>query len=176
MNDLICDWNRLIENEISLDEFVRVHWEAFKGVYIKTMRTKDDSDLYLKLYTLVEKMLKLDVVPIFEHPSQIFQYFKYYRINEAKAKKVNCVSLDYLAEENNLEFSYSNDYRKDDLELNQLLCEIEKQVSPLQMTTIMLLLKGYSRKEISEILGTSKSVIYNRLYQTKEIIQNIIKN
>lgn len=180
MSNLIDDWNKLINCEITSNEFVKNHWEDFLGVYIKTMRVRDDSDLYLKLYEAVEKMIKLDVIPVFEFPGQLTQYFKNClingKINDVRAKKLNCISLDSLKEECGFEAESAGDYRENQFELDELLCEIEKRVSPLQMTSIMLILKGYTRREISELLGVNIHTINDRIYRTKDIIQDILKN
>lgn len=180
MGSLIEDWNSLINEDITSSVFVKNHWEDFLGVYIKTMRTRDDSDLYLKLYDSVEKMIKLDVVPVFEYPAQLIQYFRNClvnnKINDIRVKKIEYLSLDSLNDEFGFEAMGDADVQSNDYELNQLLCEIEKRVSPLQMTSIMLVLKGYTRREISESLGINLHTINDRIYRTKEIIQDILKN
>ena len=180
MSKLIDDWNNLVNEKISLNSFVKEHWEDFLGAYIKVSRKRDDSELYLELYNAIEKMLKLDVVPIFDYPAQLIQYFKHClinsRINESRTKKLITVSLDSLKESINFEPESDSNFDKNENEMNLLLCEIEKRVSPLQMTSIMLLLKGYTRKEICELLGTNLHTINDRIYRTKEIIQNILKN
>lgn len=179
MNSLIKDWKELVEEKITANEFVRNHWEKFLYTYIKVMRRRDDSDLYLELYNAVEKMLKLDIVPVFEYPAQLIQYFKHclinLKINETRTKKLVTVSLDSLREENNYEPESDFNFDKNENELNLLLCEIEKRVSPLQMTSVMLLLKGYTRKEISELLGVNLHTINDRIYRMKEIIQEILE-
>jgi DNA-directed RNA polymerase specialized sigma24 family protein len=178
MSDLVEDWSKLINEELSLNSFVSTHWEKFLGVYINVMRKRDDSELYIKLYEYVEKMLKLDVIPVFEYPAQITQYFKHClvndKINSVKVKKLNVVSLDSLNERINFEPKSDANFDSNENELNLLLCEIEKRVSPIQMTSIMLLLKGYSRKEICELLGVNIHTINDRIYRTKEIIQEIL--
>lgn len=180
MGSLIEDWNSLINEDITSSVFVKEHWEDFLGVYIKTMRNRDDSDLYLKLYESVEKMIKLDVVPVFEHPAQLIQYFRNClinnKINDVRAKKIEYLSLDSLSEDFGFEPMGDENVNTNDYELNQLLCEIEKRVSPLQMTSIMLILKGYTRREISEALGINLHTINDRIYRTKEIIQDVLKN
>lgn len=180
MDSLIEDWNRLINECITPSVFVRSHWEDFLGVYIKTMRVRDDSDLYLKLFEAVEKMIRLDVVPVFEYPAQLIQYFRNClinnKINDIRSKKIEYLSLDSLSEDFGFEPMGDENVSTNDYELNQLLCEIEKRVSPLQMTSIMLVLKGYTRREISESLGINLHTINDRIYRTKEIIQDILKN
>ena len=178
MDDLIKDWNELVNDNINLNDFVSKHWEKFLSTYIKTMRRRDDSDLYLELYTSIEKMLKLDVVPIFEYPAQLIQYFKHClindKINSARAKKIYEVSLDSLKEDIHYEPESNPSFDKNDVDLKLLLCELEKRVSPLQMTVIMLLLKGYTRKEISELLGIKLHTINDRIYRMKEIVQEVL--
>ena len=181
MNELIDDWNRLINGTISIDEFVRNHWEDFLGTYIKTVRKRDDADLYLKLHNYVDKMLKLDVTPVFEHKAQIIQYFKHCLINDKtnefrKCLKSNTISLDFLNEEYNFELEGDYNTFIGDNDMNDLLCVLEKRLSPLQMMPIILALRGYSRKEISELLGTNLHTINDRLHRSKEIIYDIIKN
>lgn len=180
MQGLIEDWNELVNEKITPEDFVRNHWEEFLGVYVKTLRKRDDSDLYLKLYDSISKMVKLDIIPVFNTPSQIFKYFKNClinnHINEYKVKKIDEVSLDSLNEEYGFEPIGNVDIETNNFELNRLLCEIEKRVSPLQMTSIVLLLKGYTRREISELLGINLHTIHDRIYRTKELIQDLFKN
>lgn len=179
MGSLIEDWNELIMDNTTTSDFVRNHWEEFIGVYIKTLRKRDDSDLYLRLYEAIDKMIRLDVTPVFNNPSQLFKYFKnclvHDKINDYRISKINEVSLDSLNEEYGFEPAGNSDDGLRSMELNTLLCEIEKRVSPLQMTSIVLLLKGYTRREISELLGINLHTINDRIYRTKEIIQDLVR-
>lgn len=180
MCKLIEDWNKLIADKISTEEFVRNNWESFLGVYVATLRKKDISDLYLRLYEVTSKMVKLDVVPVFNHPAKLIKYFKNYlinsKINEGRKLKLNEISLDSLNEDYDFELMGDADIETNETELNDILCEIEKRVSPLQMTSIVMLLKGYTRKEISELLGIKLHTINDRIYRTKEVIQTLLKN
>lgn len=173
---LIDDWNSVIENTLSKTYFINKYWERFIGLYISVFRQRDDANLIFVLNEIIDKMLKMNIIPIFENPNQFSQYLKVSFLHKYKLQKIK----DYEEKSNLYEMKeelieFIPDLNSSNvLKMDILLTDLESILTPHQLEIVILLLKGYSRKYIGNLLGISLSAVNNRIYCVQEKIKNYI--
>lgn len=179
MSNLIDDWNKVVVKEISPNDFASKHWEEFKKVYNSIYHQLDMSDLYITLVDCITTISKRDVVPVFKFDGQLFQYYKMCLHNKKLAGELAAAPTQSLQE---LLDTYGKDIEYDEhkfadieyeTDLDILLNDCYSQLSKSQMEVVLLLVKGYTRNEVANMLGISLQALNNRVWQCREIIKSI---
>lgn len=182
MSTLIEDWTKVATKKISPTEFASQHWEEFKKVYNTIYHQLDISDLYITLVECITTISKRDVVPVFNYDGQLFQYYKICLRNKKLANELENVptqSLQDMVENHGkdieyIEHQFSEAEYENDLDI--LLQDCSYQLSKSQMEVVVLLVQGYSRTEVANILGISLQALNNRIWQCRDIIKAVCSN
>lgn len=179
MSELLADWTKVAQKEASPADFANKHWEEFKKIYNTVYHHMDISDLYLSLVNCITAMTKRNVSPMFNYDGQLFQYYKICLKNrklgddmeelptqslqdmlENHGKDIECIENNFMTVE-------------DETDLDILLEDCSQQLSKSQIEVVILLVQGYTRNEVAEILGISLQALNNRVWQCKDIIRKI---
>ena len=176
-DELIEDWNKLISNNLQTTDFVNKHWENFVWLYVSIFLERDDADLIVLLNNILEKILKMDVIPIFEDRKQFSQYIKVSLINKNRLRKTKEKLIENSTQDfDDVDFTeiFENPKGNSILRMDMLITDLESMLTENQLNIVMLLLKGYTRNKISTLLGLSLSAVNNRIYHIQEKIKNYL--
>lgn len=179
MSAIIDDWNKIVSKQLTPSEFANTHWEEFKKIYNSIYHQLDMSDLYLTLVDCVTSLSKRDVIPVFNFDGQLFQYYKIVLKNKKLAKAMNepeTQSIQDMLENHGKDVEYTEhnfNNIEDENDLDILLNDCSYYLSKSQMEAVILLVRGYTRNEVANILGISLQALNNRVWQCRDIIKDI---
>lgn len=181
-------WNNILDNKLSVEEFCNTNWERFRPAYYSIYKKMDDADLYIKLYDCFNHMSKLDVTPFFKSDGQIINYFKITIRNDnyaklIKTKNTHIISSNIIEDEfqEEIEANLTDD---EDIEtkiietitVDNIMERLNNMLTPKTMEVVLLLSKGYTRNQICELVGSNLPSINNRLWQSYQIIKDVIND
>lgn len=175
MRELVDDWSKLVIHEITPRDFANKHWEKFRKVYCASNKHYDDGALYIELSKCLERAYNNDINPVFEDDLQIYTYFRVAFKNNflhSLEKVKDDVSLDKLSELGILPADPTNIINNtiNTIDLDILLRQLDEELPESLMKAIILLLRGYSRKESAAMLGISLQSFNDRIWRAKQII------
>ena len=110
---------------------------------------------------------------------QIFQYYKIALRNKKLAEAINepeTQSIQDMLENHGKDVEYDEkrfNNIEDENDLDILLNDCSYYLSKSQMEAVILLVQGYTRNEVANILGISLQALNNRVWQCRDIIKDI---
>lgn len=191
--DIVTDLNFVNNKSLSLNDFVKKHWERFKPVYINYHGfIEDDAELYLLVYNFFKKIIRSDVQPLFNSDNQIFSYFrtavKNKHYDDTHKHEINPILFTELNSSNELDEDNVEDKLPNSLDslsveekiisedyVEYLFSEVSKLLSEPYIKLLVLLYKGLTPKEARKELGVSITTIRDRIGVIRDTVNALRK-